>query len=192
MTASTAAPKGCCARAKLRSVVTKCVSLSSAANRRDEEGRHLICWVQARRKDGDGGSENVEGDEMDSAEPDARPRRLQVDFDGIVWFAEVRGGKIGRFDPKTETFREYRLPGAEPTPYALAIDQNHYIWYSSDHQDVIGRLDPKTGRVIEYPFTHSEISMREFFLDSQGRMWFASARTTRLAISTLSIRETLG
>jgi|HubBroStandDraft_6_1064221.scaffolds.fasta_scaffold568188_2 virginiamycin B lyase len=129
---------------------------------------------------------------MDSADAGCSATTTAGDSDGIVWFAEVRGGKIGRFDPKAETFREYQLPGAEPTPYALAIDQNHYIWYFSDHADVIGRLDPKTGRVIEYPFTHSEISMREFFLDSQGRMWFASARTTRWAISTLSIRETLG
>ena len=52
----------------------------------------------------------------------ARPRRIVVDGDGIVWFAEFDAGKIGRFDPKTETFKEWPLPGPKATPYALGID----------------------------------------------------------------------
>jgi virginiamycin B lyase len=102
------------------------------------------------------------------------PRRIQADSDGIIWFAEYGAGKIGRFDPKTETFKEYTLPGPEASPYALGIDKNHYVWYSSEEMDVVGRLDPKTGRVLEYPFAQSENAMREFLPDSQGRMWFAS------------------
>ena len=109
-----------------------------------------------------------------------KPQRLQVDTDGIVCFSERVGGKIGRFDPKTETFKEYQLPGPSPSPYAIGIDRNHMIWYASHEQDVLGRLDPKTGEVTEYPFPHSEISMREFFLDSQGRMWYGSSSNNRI------------
>ncbi len=92
----------------------------------------------------------------------------EVDSDGIVWFTERRGGKIGRLDPTTGTFKEFPLPGPEPSPYAIGIDRNHMIWYSSHEQDTLDRLDPRTGEVTEYPYPHSEISMREFFLDSQG------------------------
>ena len=105
---------------------------------------------------------------------EGKPQRLQVDDDGIVWFSERRGGKIGRFDPKTETFQEFDLPGPSPSPYAIGIDRDHMIWYASHEQDTLGRLNPKTGEVTEYPFPHSEISIREFFLDSQGRMWYGS------------------
>ena len=107
-------------------------------------------------------------------------RRIQVDTDGIVWFAEFNKGKLARFDPKTEKFQESQLPGPEPTPYALAIDKNHYIWYSSEYMDVIGRFDPKTGDVLEYPFPQSENTMREFFPDSQGRMWFATPTNNKV------------
>jgi streptogramin lyase len=82
--------------------------------------------------------------------------------------------KIGQFDPKTESFKELTLPGAEATPYALAIDKNHTVWYSSEHLDVIGNLDPKTRRVTEYPFPQAENTLREFYLDAQERMWFGS------------------
>ena len=81
----------------------------------------------------------------------------------------------GRLDPETETFKEFDLPGPDPSPYAIGIDRNHMIWYSSHDQDTLNMLDPKTGQVVEYPYPHSEISMREFFLDSKGRMWNGSS-----------------
>ena len=109
-----------------------------------------------------------------------KPQRLQVDSDGMVWFSERVGGKIGRFDPETETFKEFQLPGPSPSPYALGIDRNHMVWYASHEQDTLGRLNPNTGEVTEYPFPHSEISMRELFIDSQGRMWFASSSNNRV------------
>jgi len=103
------------------------------------------------------------------------PQRLQVDENNIVWFSERTGNKIGRLDPETETFKEFNLPGPDPSPYAIGIDRNHMIWYSSHDQDTLNRLDPRTGEVIEYPYPHSEISMREMFLDSKGRMWYGSS-----------------
>jgi streptogramin lyase len=50
---------------------------------------------------------------------DGRPRRIEVDSQGIVWFAENGAGKIGRFDPTIQTFKEYQLPGARPSPMRL-------------------------------------------------------------------------
>jgi virginiamycin B lyase len=112
--------------------------------------------------------------------PGARPRRIQVDGDGIVWAAEFETGKIARFDPKTETFKEFQLPGPRPTPYALGIDAEHKVWYSSEWMDVVGRLDPATGEVTEYPIPRAENSMRDFFLDHEGRLWFGSPANDRV------------
>jgi virginiamycin B lyase len=98
-----------------------------------------------------------------------------VDDHGIVWFTERQGNKIGRFDPKTETFKEFPLPGPEASPYAIGIDRDRMIWYSSHEQDTLNRLDPRTGEVVEYPYPHSEISMREMFPDSRGRLWYGSS-----------------
>ena len=125
----------------------------------------------------------------------AYPRRIQVAPDGMVWFAEfgigayggVRyaegvtgGGKIARFDPKTETFKEYPLPGRSPSPYAFNMDKNGRLWYSNMHEDLVGCLDPKTGQVVEYPLPFSENTMREFFLDDQGRMWWGSPSNNKV------------
>lgn len=112
--------------------------------------------------------------------PKARPRRILVADDGMIWFAEYQAGKIGRFDPKTEAFQEYSVPGASPTPYALGMDRDKYIWYSSYDMDVLGRLDTKTGNVTEYPFPYPENGIREFFMDAKGRMWFATGPNNKV------------
>ena len=111
--------------------------------------------------------------------PKARPRRIVVDADGIVWFGEYDAGKMGRFDPKTEKMTEYPLPGPSPTPYALSVDGQGYVWYSSRDTDVLGRLDPKTGAVIEYPFPYPENTSRDYFTDAQGRVWFTSPANSK-------------
>jgi virginiamycin B lyase len=112
--------------------------------------------------------------------PDARPRRIQVDSDGTILFAEFLAGKLGHFDPKAEVIKEFPLPGPVATPYALGIDKNHNVWYSSEQLDVVGRLDPSSGHVTEFPFPQSENTMREFFLDSQGRMWFGTPANNKV------------
>ena len=103
-----------------------------------------------------------------------KPRRIQVDDDGIVWFCVYDAGKIGRFDPKAETFKEYPLPNPNSKPYALAISRDHKIWYSGEHTDVIGRLDPDTGKITEFPMPYTDNGMRDFFLDKDGRIWFGT------------------
>ena len=68
-------------------------------------------------------------------------RRLQIDSDGMVWFSQSGAGQIGRFDPKTETFKNYALPGPNASPYAMNLDRNHDVWYSSEYLDEVGRLN---------------------------------------------------
>jgi virginiamycin B lyase len=142
----------------------------------NEVGMNGDQWFTSFRDDGPIGRVTKDGALTKFYPPTkGKPQRLQVDTDGTVWFSERRGGKIGRLDPTSATFKEFPLPGPEPSPYAIGIDRNHMIWYSSHEQDTLNRLDPGNGEVIEYPYPHSEISMREFFRDSQGRMWYASS-----------------
>ena len=111
---------------------------------------------------------------------------IQIDADGMVWFAEYNAGKIARFDPKTQTFREWALPGQSPTPYAFAMDRQGRWWYSSFDMDIIGCLDPKINKVIEYPMPYSENTMREFFLDSQDRMWYGTPSNNKVGYFVLA------
>jgi virginiamycin B lyase len=140
-------------------------------------------WFAELRRDGRIGKVDAKTLKVTKYQPPTAtgfPRRIQVDKEGVVWFAEFQAGKIGQFDPKTERFKEFALPGPRATPYALDLDRDGRVWYSSEWMDVIGRLDPATGEVIEYPIPRAENTMREFFLDAQGRMWFGSPANDRV------------
>ena len=145
----------------------------------DKDGNVWFCVL---KKDGKIGRIDAKTEKVTQWSPPTpgTPQRLAIDSDGIVWFGERTGNKIGRFDPKTETFKEYPLPGPSASPYPITVGKDNGIWYGSTDQDLIGRLDPNTGKVIEYPFPHSEAMMREFFLDSQGRIWFATPTNNRV------------
>jgi virginiamycin B lyase len=140
-------------------------------------------WFAELRKDGRIGKVDAKTLQVTKyQQPTATgfPRRIQVDDQGLVWFAEFQAGKIGEFDPKAERFREFALPGQKATPYALGVDADQKVWYSSEWEDVIGRLDPATGQVTEFPFPHAENSLREFFTDAKGRFWYGSPANDRV------------
>ena len=109
-----------------------------------------------------------------------RPRRVSIDANDNVWFGEFDTGKIGRFDPKTETFREYQLPSKDTKPYALKVAGDGAVWYSSTYRDLIGRLDPATGKIQEYPLPYTDNGMRDFFPDKQGRLWFGTPPNNKI------------
>ena len=45
------------------------------------------------------------------------PRRMEIAPDGMIWIGEFNAGKMARFDPKTQTFKEY--PAAWPGSHSL-------------------------------------------------------------------------
>jgi virginiamycin B lyase len=140
-------------------------------------------WFAELRRDGRIGKVDAKTLQVTKYQPPTAtgfPRRIQVDDQGLVWFAEFQAGKIGQFDPKSERFKEFTLPGEKATPYALGVDADHKVWYSSEWMDVIGRLDPTTGQVTEFPIPHAENTMREFTRDAQGRFWFGSPANDRV------------
>ena len=106
-------------------------------------------WFAELRRDGRIGKVDAKTMQVTKYQPPTAtgfPRRIQVDNEGLIWFAEFQAGRIGQFDPKTERFKEFALPGEKPTPYALGVDADHKIWYSSEWMDVLGRLDPAWSR----------------------------------------------
>ncbi len=115
---------------------------------------------------------------------EARPRRVVVDSKGNVWVGNWNGS-ILRFDPKTEIFREYPIPGPEPTPYSIQADRNDNLWFTSHYNDYLGRLDPQTGNITKYPLPiTSDIGSREMFRDSRGRLWIASPPNDKIIYFT--------
>jgi virginiamycin B lyase len=61
---------------------------------------------------------------------DARPRRLEITSDGLVWYVDYAQGYLGRLDPVTGAITEW------PTPSGCG---SHLFWKPSN-EDYIGIL----------------------------------------------------
>ena len=80
----------------------------------------------------------------------AYPHDPAVAPDGSIWYTAQRASTVGRFDPATQTFREFALPTPNSGPRGLQPDRDGNIWYTANSAGLIGKIDPKTGHVTEY------------------------------------------
>ena len=79
--------------------------------------------------------------------PGARPRRIAIDANDIVWYTDYRRGYLGRLDPQTKQVKEYASPGgADSQPYGITTTADGAIWYSESgvEPNTLVRFDPRT------------------------------------------------
>ncbi len=88
--------------------------------------------------------------EWDVPTQGSRPHDPMFAPDGSVWYTGQMANVLGRFDPKTQAFREFHLPDGSG-PHGLIADHDGNVWYTANFKAYIGKLDPRTGKVTQYP-----------------------------------------
>ena len=72
----------------------------------------------------------------------ARPRRIALTSDDVVWYTDFARGYLGRFDPKTGAIKEWASPGGPKSqPYGIATEKD-IVWYSES------AVTPNTQRLL--------------------------------------------
>ena len=101
------------------------------------------------------------------------PRRGMVDAAGRVWFGENKAERIGMFDPKTASMKEWKVPTNWSAPYDAAAGKNGEAWTGSMLTDRVSRLDIKSGNVTDYPLPRPTNIRRVFVDDTKtpGILW---------------------
>ncbi len=77
------------------------------------------------------------------------PYGIVVSSEGVPWYVDFRGNRIGRVDPDTMAIREYTLPDPDARPRRIAITPDDVLWYTDYARGYLGRFDPVTGEVEE-------------------------------------------
>jgi virginiamycin B lyase len=67
--------------------------------------------------------------------------------DGNIWYGDMSGNNITRFNPKTEQFTEFRIPSRPDRTYArfIGADAKGRMWFTEYFGDKIGYVDPTGG-----------------------------------------------
>jgi virginiamycin B lyase len=115
----------------------------------------------------------------------AGPRRVWSDSKGIVWISEWNAGQVGRYDPKTGDFKEWKLPGDAPQAYAVFVDEHDLIWLSDFGGNAIVRFNPAAETFDSFPLPDQNGSVRQIN-GRAGEVWGAESASDKI----VSITET--
>lgn len=117
--------------------------------------------------------------------PGTRPHDPAVAPDGSVWYTGQASDMLGRFDPATGQFKEYKLHTQKSVgqpygagPHGLVADKAGNIWFTAQKGGYVGKLDPKTGDVKKYqmPDPNAKDPHTPIF-DQAGTLWFTLQNT---------------
>ena len=109
-----------------------------------------------------------------------RPHDPAVAPDGAIWYTGQASDMLGRFDPATNRFKEYKLSTQKSVtqpygagPHGLVADKQGSIWFTAQQGGYVGKLDPKTGGVTKYQMPDpSAKDPHTPIFDQQGTLWF--------------------
>jgi streptogramin lyase len=117
---------------------------------------------------------------------DKKPRGthdLHLSKDGEVWYADARGLQVGKMDPRTATFTDYALKGAEVRGHGITQDPVSGDIIMAGHTEFV-KVDSKTGEIKYIPYDpnaprppHGNTPM----VDSKGNVWETLSWANELA-----------
>jgi virginiamycin B lyase len=116
--------------------------------------------------------------------PDSGPRRTFMDSEDKYWFGENYASKIGMFDTKIRTFKEWTPPTPWSGAYPAVRDKTGDVWTVGMSTDYVYRLNPSTGVFTEYLLPTLSANMRRVDVDNSTTpvtIWVAEVHQGRLA-----------
>ena len=114
--------------------------------------------------------------------PDQGARRIWSDSQGKLWVSEWNAGKLGVYNPATNKWREWRLPGINPMPYAVYVDKKDMIWMSDFGSNAIVRFDPTKEKFDVFTLPTPGANVRQI-LGRVGEIWGAESGADKLVVA---------
>ena len=111
----------------------------------------------------------------------AGTRRVWSDSKGKLWVSGWKSGRLGRYDPASGEWLEWKLPGANPAAYAVYVDETDRIWISDFGANAVLRFDPATETFESFIIPRTRSAVRQM-LGRPGEVWAAESGTDRLTV----------
>ena len=108
-------------------------------------------------------------------------RRVWSDSQGRIWVSEWNAGKLGRYDPDDDAWREWKLPGDNPMAYAVFVDDKDIVWVSDFGANAMQRFDPETERFTTIELPSEGANVRQI-LGRPGEIWGAESGVDKLML----------
>lgn len=108
-------------------------------------------------------------------------RRVWSDQRGRLWVSEWLSGQLSMHDPASQAWRAWRLPGADPKPYAVYVDERDQVWVSDFGGNAVFRFDPGRETFERFGFPREGANVRQI-LGRPGEVWLPESGTEHLSV----------
>ena len=108
-------------------------------------------------------------------------RRVWSDSHGRLWVSEWNAGKLALYDPGPARWKEWRLPGQHPQPYAVYVDDQDMVWLSDWGANAFVRFNPGRETFEVFPFPTEGATVRQI-LGRPGEVWGAESGVDKLVV----------
>jgi virginiamycin B lyase len=108
-------------------------------------------------------------------------RRIWSDSRGRLWVAEWNSGQLSMHDPQARTWKEWRLPGQSPQPYAVYVDERDRVWVSDFGGNAVFAFDAGTEKFERYAMPRPNANIRQI-LGRPGEVWLPESGTEHLTV----------
>ena len=115
----------------------------------------------------------------------ARPRRLAITHDDVIYYADYARGYLGRFDTKTGKQEEWASPGGpESKPYGIAITPDGTVWYSESglKPNTLVRFDPGAQAFAREEIPSGGGVVRNMVATPTGYLFLACSGVNKVAV----------
>jgi len=108
-------------------------------------------------------------------------RRVWSDSRGRIWVSYWNTGQVGMYDPASNAWKEWKLPGNAPRAYSVWVDAADKVWLTEWTANAIVRFDPATEKFEVFPSNRSNAAVRQM-LGRADEAWGAESGTERLVM----------
>jgi virginiamycin B lyase len=114
----------------------------------------------------------------------ARPRRIAITGDDVIWYTDYARGFLGRLDLETGAVREFASPaGTRSQPYGITTTSDGAIWYSESgvEPNTVVRFDSSDDSMQHWPIPSGGGVVRHMVTAPNDDVWLACSGVDRLA-----------
>jgi len=112
---------------------------------------------------------------------DQGARRVWSDSQGKLWVSEWNAGKLGMYNPANNKWKEWKLPGVNPMPYAVFVDEKDIVWLTDFGSNAFVRFDPTNETFTEIKIPSAGANVRQI-LGVPGEIWGAESGTDKIIL----------
>src|ERR1051326_2526771 len=125
--------------------------------------------------------ENGQATPFDPPTPGQGARRVWSDSHGVLWVSEWNAGQLGRYDPASGDWKEWRLAGNRPQAYAVYVDPPAGVWLRDWGSNAIVHFDPASEAFEQFPMPQRNADIRQIN-GRPGEIWAAESALDRLVV----------